>query len=205
MENSVSRSPFGSNNLNEPNSTTSPFSGNPEGSLELMRVDFDDNIFAKKTDDRLKTPLPAPVTAEEETPRPKNRKRINDFDGNILTKNTGRAGVLRGGSKSKAKIKFTKLTFVGTVKHFEQCLRGIIRDFKNGEFDVSNFNKIFPPLHKSRTLRASVEKLSRLNKIAQELITQKIPYGEAQEHYKDLADSLSLATNIQADLRKKIG
>ena len=206
MEDFLNPSPI---NLNPQNSSTSPFLN--DFSFEGGGLNFGENIFSKKIEeekyasrcdgdgrDERSTTSATQATCGEAAQEAK-RRRINDFDGDILSKYSGE------GSK--------KLTFAGKIREFFKGREKKIEswdDLKtlNSE-DFEDFMEFFgslllPGVYRSKTMKASLKKLVTLNKLAHELVTKKIPYGEATEHYNTLIENLSLATNIQADLKKRI-
>lgn len=192
MEDFLHPSPI---NLNPQNSSTSPFLN--EISFKGEGLVFGENIFTKKAEEDIEAD--GADKAEIAVTENKTRRRINDFDGDILSKYSGE-GV-------------AKLTFTGKLREFFKTRKKKIegwQDLKSLTFeDLEDFKEFFgslllPGIYKSKTMKASLKKLVVLNKMASELVTKKIPYGEAQDHYNTLIENLSLATNIQADLKKRM-
>lgn len=184
MEDFLNPSPNGLNNFN---TTTSPFIDADFGLNS--DVNFEENIFTKKTE------IQNVVQKEEPTtPPPQNpiRKRINDFDAVIL----GQYPKIEAPEKINFRGKFEGIL---NPKLALQTIRNLkfedLEDF---------FYTIFPTIYKSKVVKASLKRLVALNKIATDLITKKIPYGENQTHYSDLISSLTMASNIQSDLKKRI-
>ncbi len=181
MEDFLNPSPV---NLNQPKQSTPPSNGHKTSPFETsVELNFDENIFTKKIEEDPKIEK-----------QPEAKRRINDFDGDILGK--------------YAEEKTSKLTFKGKLREFFKNKNGFRRaNLKDWEFnDYKEFACLLflPGLYKSKTVKASIKRLVALNNIANELVSKKIPYGEAQEHYNNLIENLSLATNIQADLKRRL-
>lgn len=182
MEDFLNPSPNGLNNFN---TTTSPFIDADFGLNS--DVNFEDNIFTRKGEIPKEIPKEEPKPAENPT-----RKRINDFDAVIL----GQYPKIEPSKKINFRGKF------GGILNPKLTLQTI----KNLKFeDLEDFfYTIFPTIYKSKVVKASLKRLIALNKIASDLITKKIPYGENQTHYSDLISSLTMASTIQSDLKKRI-
>ena len=196
MEDFVNSSPI---NLNPQNNSTSPFLNSLSGGFDGVGPNFGENIFSKKAEEEAAET--APKENIEEHRKSAKRRRINDFDADILSKYSG--------ENTK------KLSFTGKLYNFFKKKQGELKieswkDLKTlGIDDFEDFKEFvcslfLPGLYKSKTMKTSLKKLVALNRMADDLITKKIPYGEATDHYNTLIENLSLATNIQADLKKRI-
>ena len=189
MEDSFNSSPT---NLNPQNASTSPFLN--DFSFKGEGLSLGENIFSKKIEEEI---IEEPkVQIKEEVGI---RRRINDFDGEILSKYSDEG--------------LKKLSFAGKLQEFFRTKKEKIKsweDIKNWTLeDLEDFKEFFgwlflPGIYRSKTMKESLKKLVMLNKMAHELTTKKIPYGEATDHYNTLIENLSLATSIQADLKKRM-
>ncbi|MBR2386781.1 hypothetical protein IKA92_05745 [bacterium] len=167
---------------------SSPFSLNKfsltssHSAFEDMSIDFGENIFQENKNIEIITE----EVKEEIEKEIKNKKRLNDLDANIL------GNVAPINKNSKIPLKQKLINFV-----------------KRKHYEIKNFDGflsfLFPPFSKSKTIRASIVELKKLNKNTKALINTKIPYGEGKERYKELSDNIALACNIQTSLKKKIG
>ena len=173
MEKSLKSSPFSLNNFSLSSS---------HSAFEDMSTTFGENIFQENKNIELITDS----VKEEVEKEIKNKKRLNDLDGNIL----GNVAPIN----KNAKISFKQK---------------LINFAKNKQYRIKNFDGILsfliPPFAKSKTIKASVNELKKLNKNTRTLMNTKIPYGEGVERYKELSDNIALACNIQTKLKKKIG
>ncbi|MBR1976885.1 hypothetical protein IKA15_01245 [bacterium] len=145
-----------------------------------MSVNFDENNFFNTKKEEIKI--------EKEPEKPIKLTRLNDYDGNILSN-------------------------VATIKPAKRTLKEKIEKIMKPKFQVQNlipksFEDLFalflPSLYKSTKVRETLKRLKELNKIAHELATTKIPYGENNERYDELFESLKEACTIQTKLKKKI-
>ncbi len=155
------------------------FKNSPFNYSELS-VSFDENNFFNTKKEEV-------VVEKIEKPATK-LNRLNDYDGNILS--------------NVATIKPTKKTFRENLEKITnpkiQLQKLIPKSFED------LFALFFPNLYKSTKVRETLKRLKELNKIAQELATTKIPYGENNERYDELFESLKEACSIQTKLKKKI-
>lgn len=153
---------------------------NPHTEFQEMSVNFDENNFFNTKKEEIKI--------EKEPEKPVKLTRLNDYDGNILSN-------------------------VATIKPSKRTIKEKIEKIMKPKFQVQNlipksFEDLFalflPSLYKSTKVRETLKRLKELNKIAHELATTKIPYGENNERYDELFESLKEACTIQTKLKKKI-
>lgn len=148
-----------------------------------VSVNFDENNFfnTKETKKEEKNIIEKP---EKQT----KLNRLNDYDGNILS--------------NVATIKTTKKSFRENIEKITKPKIQLQNLVPKSFEDL--FAMLFPNIYKLTKVRETLKRLKELNKIAQELATTKIPYGENNERYDELFESLKEACSIQTKLKKKI-
>lgn len=156
------------------------FKNSPFNYSELS-VSFDENNFFNTKEQEV-------VVEKIEKPTKTKPNRLNDYDGNILS--------------NVASIKPTKKTFRENLEKITKPKIQLENLIPKSFEDL--FAMLFPNLYKSTKVRETLKRLKELNKIAQELATTKIPYGENNERYDELFESLKEACSIQTKLKKKI-
>lgn len=82
------------------------------------------------------------------------------------------------------------------VEHFS-------RDDENQTAIEKFFRRFLPAIYKKKVVSEAISELTSLSKIANEIITKQIPYGEQDATYDDLITYLSSASSIHAKLKKK--
>ena len=155
---------------------------NSHVTFQEMSVNFDENNFFNTKKEEV-------VPVVEEPKKPLKLTRLNDYDGNILT--------------NVATIRPTKKTFKEKIERITKPKFRIENLIPKSFEDL--FAIFFPGLYKSTKVRETLKRLKELNKIAHELATTKIPYGENKERYDELFENLKEACVIQTKLKKKIG
>ncbi|MBQ3102039.1 hypothetical protein IJC60_03445 [bacterium] len=154
---------------------------NPHLTFQEVSVNFDENNFFNTKKEEV-------VPVIKEPKKPIKSTRLNDYDGNILSN-------------------------VATIKPIRKTFKEKIEKVIKPKFQLQNlipksFEDLFalflPSLYKSTKVRETLKRLKELNKIAHELATTKIPYGENKERYDELFESLKEACTIQTKLKKKI-
>lgn len=66
------------------------------------------------------------------------------------------------------------------------------------------FYKFFPKIRTKKIISDALSELTALSKVANELITKQIPYGEQDATYDDLTTYLRSASSIHSKLKGKI-
>ncbi len=149
--------------------------------FQEVSVNFDENNFFNTKKEEI-------VPIIEEPKKPVKTTRLNDYDGNILS--------------NVATIKPTKKTFREKIEKITKPKIQLQNLIPKSFEDL--FALFMPNLYKSTKVRETLKRLKELNKIAHELATTKIPYGENKERYDELFENLKEACTIQTKLKKKI-
>ncbi|MBR2069404.1 MAG: hypothetical protein IJ877_06545 [Candidatus Gastranaerophilales bacterium] len=132
-----------------------------------------------------------PIIEEETEQKNKNKKRINQYDLDIIEKES-----------ISNTINFKTVALLKVLRRFI--------DFKENKAKKSNlkfenlFFKFFPKLYKAKLVKDAMNQLLELNIDAKTLLDKTIPYGESDTRYEDLIKYLNCANEIQTNLRKKI-
>ncbi len=130
-----------------------------------------------------------PIIKEEI--EPKNKKRINQYDLDIIEKDS-----------ISNTINFKTIALLKVLKRFI--------DFKQNKAKKNNlkvenlFYKFFPKLYKAKLVKEAMNQLFELNIDAKTLLDKSIPYGESDSRYEDLIKYINCANEIQTNLKKKI-
>lgn len=130
-----------------------------------------------------------PIVKEEI--EPKNKKRINQYDLDIIEKDS-----------ISNTINFRTIALLKVLKRFV--------DFKQNKAKKNNlkienlFYKFFPKLYKAKLVKEAMNQLFELNIDAKTLLDKSIPYGESDSRYEDLIKYINCANEIQTNLKKKI-
>ncbi len=127
----------------------------------------------------------------EEAKEPKNKKRINRYDLDLIEKDS-----------ISNTINFKTVALLKVLKRFVDFKQN---KAKNNSFKLENlFFKFFPKLYKAKLVKDAFSELLALNIDAKTLLDKSIPYGEEDERYQDLVKYINCANEIQANLKKKI-
>lgn len=140
---------------------------------------FEYNIFKKgiENDENIEKEV---EMMKNDAENPFKKKRLNDFDADILNKNI----------ETKKKTSFGKINYV-KCPNFE----------KKTNLKTNFLYKLFPRLYKTKLVKEAVEKIKYLSEMSNELTSKQIPYGEQDERYKKLVDFLKYVNIVQADLK----
>jgi hypothetical protein len=145
---------------------------------EDFGINFDNNIFNQKDFEKI-------VAQEDEKTCVvlQSQKRLNDFDANIL--------------RQSAFVQTPeKETSFKTPKE-------LLAEEKE-KLPVTFLHKFFPKVYQSCLIRRTVFKMNMLNKMATELGTKQIPYGEEDKRYDKLITYLNCTNTLNVRLKRKI-
>ncbi len=145
---------------------------------EDFGIDFENNIFNQKDFEKIVAQENARTVAVQQS-----QKRLNDFDANIL-----RQSAFVQVPEKEADFK-TPQELLAEEKE---------------KLPSSFLNRFFPKIYQSRLIRRTVFKMNMLNKMAAELGTKQIPYGEEDKRYDKLIAYLSCTNTLNSRLKKKI-
>ncbi|MBQ8476273.1 hypothetical protein IJ531_04340 [bacterium] len=132
-----------------------------------------------------------PIVEEENIEEHKNKKRINQYDLDLISEDN-----------ISNTINFKTVASLKVLKRF--------LDFKQNKAKKRNlklenlFFKFFPRLYKAKLVKDAMNQLTELNIDAKTLLDKTIPYGESDTRYEDLIRYLNCANEIQTNLKKKI-
>lgn len=94
--------------------------------------------------------------------------------------------------------------------HLVAFIAGLAKNVKKKQSKIDKFvqekvmNKLLSPFSRSQNLKEILNKLNTLNQNVSELSCLRIPYGEQEAKYEELAKYISQATSIQALIKKEI-
>ena len=127
----------------------------------------------------------------QSTEENKNKKRINRYDLDMISKDTISNTI---NFKTVALLKILKR--IVDFKHNKA---------KKNDFKFENmFFKFFPKLYRAKLVKDAMNELLELNIDAKTLLNKTIPYGENDIRYQDLIKYINCANEIQTNLKKKI-
>ena len=132
-----------------------------------------------------------PIAEEKNTEEHKNKKRINRYDLDIISKDA-----------ISTTINFKTVVLLKLLKK--------ILNFKQDKAKKDNlklenlFFKFFPKLYKAKLTKDALNQLLELNIDAKTLLDKTITYGENNNRYQDLIKYINCANEIQTNLKKKI-
>ncbi len=141
-------------------------------------INFDNNIFNQKDFEKIIAEEDGKTVATRQS-----QKRLNDFDANIL-----RQSAFVHIPEKEADFK-TPQELLAEEKE---------------KLPISLLHKFFPKIYQSCVIRRTVLKMNMLNKMAAELGTKQIPYGEEDRRYDKLIAYLSCTNTLNSRLQKKI-
>lgn len=94
--------------------------------------------------------------------------------------------------------------------HLVAFIAGFTKNVKRKQSKIDTFvhekvmSKLLTPFSKSQKLKEILDKMNTLNQNVSELSCLRIPYGEQEAKYEELAKYISQATSIQALIKKEI-
>lgn len=133
-------------------------------------------------------PIEAPKAEIPEIKEEINRKRLNNYDLELLKDN-----------KEKTKV-HQSFKIIKRFLNFKENMA------QKGQSKLSErfFFTFFPKLYKAKLVKDAMAKLNELNIDTKTLLDKTIPYGEGENRYKNLIKYLNYANEIQTNLKKKI-
>ena len=128
-----------------------------------------------------------PIT-EEKTSKKKQKKRINQYDLELL-------------SNSEEEVLNT--SSFKTIKRFIDFKQKLAS--RKAFWNIENFLfTFFPKLYKIKLAKDAMSKLAELNIDTKKLLEKTVPYGESEARYENLIKYIVYANEIQVKLKKKI-
>ena len=132
-----------------------------------------------------------PMVEEEISEENKNKKRINQYDLDIIEKES-----------ISNTINFKNIALLKLLKRFVNFKQN---KAEKNDIKLENlFFKFFPKLYKAKLVKDAMNELLELNIDAKTLLDKTIPYGENDSRYRDLIKYINCANEIQTSLKKKI-
>mgnify|MGYP004517780885 CR=1 FL=1 len=122
------------------------------------------------------------------TPSLKAKKRLNNYDSNLIENPTKERNVENPIKTAKA------------IKRFLNFKQNSLLNSKLG-FKEAFFARFFPRLYKAKLIKEAMSKFAELNIDTQTLLDKTIPYGENETRYEDLVKFLNYANELQTRLK----